>query len=261
VTTGPAFPIHFDGGCSAHGVRVGDQWELPAALAAVGLHPPCPVLVLVGGAGGLAASDIDRLRPALASGLVPVMQRLGAVAVDGGTRAGVMRLLGELRSQAGASFPLVAVAAVGTVRLPRERGVQDNRAELDPGHTHVVLVPGGTWGDEAPWLARTATLLAGGSPSLTLLVNGGEISYADVARSLDARRPVVAVAGSGRTADELAAALRGEPAPERAVALAATGLVDAVPADDPRRLADRVTAALSPPGRRAEPGRSAAQGG
>jgi hypothetical protein len=209
----------------------------------------------------MAVSDVDRLRPALAFGLVPVMRRLGAVGVDGGTRAGVMRLLGELRSRAGASFPLVAVAAEGTVRMPGECGVHDHRAELDPGHTHVVLVPGGTWGDEAPWLARTATLLAGGSPSLTLLVNGGEISYADVARSLDASRPVVAVAGSGRTADELAAAVRGEPAPERAVALAATGLVDAVAADDPRRLADRVTTALSPPGGRDEPGHSAAQEG
>jgi hypothetical protein len=255
------FPIHFDDGRSAHGVRVGDHRELPSALAAVGLRPPYPVLVLVGGAGGLEASDVDRLRPALSFGLVPVMQRLGAVGVDGGTRSGVMRLLGDLRSQARASFPLVAVAAVGTVRMPGEREVQDDRAELDPGHTHVVLVPGRTWGDEAPWLARTATLLAGGSPSLTLLVNGGEISYADVERSLDAGRPVVAVAGSGRTADELAAAVRGEPAPQRAVALAATGLIDAVPADDPRRLADRVTAALSPPGPRAEPGRSEAQEG
>jgi hypothetical protein len=47
-------------------------------------------------------------------------------------------------------------------------------------------------------------LLARGKPALTLLINGGEISRADVQHSLDAGRPVIALAGSGRLADELA---------------------------------------------------------
>jgi SLOG in TRPM, prokaryote len=60
---------------------------------------------------------------------------------------------------------------------------------------------------------------------VTVLVDGGEITYADAAASVSAGRPVLAVAGSGRTADALTAAVRGEPSEEPARALAASGLV------------------------------------
>jgi hypothetical protein len=249
----PTFLIRFDDGRSAAGVRVGEVRELGAALASVGLRPPRPVVVLVGGAGGLRGSDLDRLRPAFGSGLVPVVERFGAVGLDGGTRAGVMRVFGETHSAARAAAPLVGVVAEGTVRLPGERSAPDDRAELDPGHTHVVLVPGDHWGSEAPWLSWTATALAGGAPSVTLLVNGGDIAYSDVERSLEGGRPVIALDGSGRTADQLAAAVRGEPADERAVALAASGLVQVAPVDDPSLLADRLGAALSDPPHRPDP--------
>jgi hypothetical protein len=221
--------------------------ELPAALAALRLQPPRPVVVIVGGAGGLKTADLDRLRPLFESGLAPVIARLGAVAIDGGTWSGVMRLLGEARSAAGGGFPLVGVAAVGTVTLPGGRPPQDDAAELDPDHSHFILVPGDDWGAEAGWIAQVATALAGDRPSATVVVNGGEIAYADAGRSLDAGRPVLTVAGSGRTADELAAALQGEPADERAVALAKSDLVKAVSAGDPRGLARTLAAALAEP--------------
>ena len=92
-----------------------------------------------------------------------------------------------------------------------------------------------------------ATVLAGDTPSATVLINGGEIAYSDVERSLAAGRSVLAVAGSGRTADDLAAALRGDPADERAVALAESDLVQAVPAENPSRLAHTLAAALTEP--------------
>jgi SLOG in TRPM, prokaryote len=243
-------PLHFEDDRTARAVQVEEPDELRAALAALGLHPPRTVVVVVGGAGGLKDADLDRLSPLFESGLIPVITRLGAVAVDGGTWSGVMRLLGEARSDAGAGFHLVGVAAVGTVRLPGGQPPQDDAAPLDPNHSHFVLVPGDDWGAEADWIARVATALAGDRPSATVLVNGGEIAYADVGRSLDAGRPVLAVAGSGRTADELAAALQGDPADERAVALAESELVEAVPAGDPSGLARTLAAALTEPRRR-----------
>jgi hypothetical protein len=239
------FPLHFASGGTAIALRVDQPSELPGALAALGLQAPRLVVVLVGGAGGLDRADLDRLRPLFESGLIPVVTRLGAAAIDGGTWSGVMRLLGEACSGAGADFPLIGVAAAGTVTLPGGQPPQDNAAPLDPNHSHFVLVPGEEWGAEADWIARVATDLADGEPSVTVVVNGGEIAYSDVERSLDAGRPVLTVAGSGRTADQLAAAAEGGPADERAVALVKSGLVQAVRADDPTRLASVLTSVLT----------------
>jgi hypothetical protein len=110
-----------------------------------------------------------------------------------------------------------------------------------------MLVPGAEFGDEAPWIARVATELAGGWPSVTVLVNGGEIAYPDMECSLHAGRPVLAIAGSGRTADQVASAARGGPADERAVRLAASGLVEVVDADDLEALDRAVGARLRRP--------------
>ena len=237
-----AFPIGFEGGQTATAVRVDQPSDLPAALAALGPQAPRLVVVLIGGAGLMDAHDLDRLRPLFERGLVPLAERLGLVVVDGGTDAGVMRLIGRARTSAAATFPLVGVPAVGTVRFPGKHWRAQRRWSLkhpgtprrwplDAHHPHFVLVPGAEFGDEAPWIARVGTVLAGGWPSVTVLVNGGEISYTDVACSLRAGRPVLAVAGSGRTADQLASAVRGGPADERAVRLAASGLVEVVDAD------------------------------
>jgi hypothetical protein len=237
------FPIGFEGGQTATAVRVDQPSDLSAALAAFGLQAPRLVVVLIGGAGLMDARDLDRLRPLFERSLVPVAERLGLVVIDGGTDAGVMRLIGRARTRAAATFPLVGVPADGTVRFPgkhwraRRRWPLKHpggrrRWPLDAHHPHFVLVPGAAWGDEAPWIARVGTELAGGWPSITVLVNGGEISYTDVACSLRAGRPVLAVAGSGRAADQLASAARGGPADEDAMRLAASGLVEVVDADD-----------------------------
>ena len=137
------------------------------------------------------------------------MQQRAAVGVDGGTLSEVMRLFGEAYSALAATFPLVGVAAVGTVQLPGEQPHQDDAAVLEPHHTHFVLVPGDDWGAESPWIARTATILAGDAPSITVLINGGQIAYSDVERSVQAGREVLVIDGSGRTADVIAAAVSG----------------------------------------------------
>ena len=178
--------------------------------------------------------------------------------IDGGTDAGVMRLIGRARTRAAARFPLIGVPAVGTVRSPgKHRRARSRwplkqlggrrRWPLDAHHPHFLLVPGAEFGDEAPWIARVASELAGGRPSVSVLVNGGEIAYTDVACSLQVGRPVLAIAGSGRAADQLARAVRGGPAEERAVRLAASGLVEVVDADDLAALDRAIGARLRRP--------------
>jgi hypothetical protein len=94
------------------------------------------------------------------------------------------------------------------------------------------------------WIARTATVLAGAARSITVLVNGRQIAYSDVQRSVEAGRPVFVIAGSGCTADVFVGALAGAPADERAAALVDSGLIRSVPVDEPGILAELLTAAL-----------------
>jgi hypothetical protein len=165
--------------------------------------------------------------------------------VDGGTNHGVMRLVGQGRESSPGDFRLVGVVAEGTVSLPAGARAGAG-AELEPHHTHFVIVPGAHWGDESAWISTTATALAGAAPSVTVLVNGGEIAYADVRHSVEAGRPVVALAGSGRTADHLHAALGGEPADPRALSLASSPLVTSVPCD-PMAVRRAIASALDRP--------------
>jgi hypothetical protein len=238
------FRIELAGADSGLGVQVSEVTQLPAAMEALGLHPPRPTVVVVGGAAGLEEARIDGLRPVFATGITPVMQRYGAVGVDGGTPFGVMRLFGEARAAAVPAFPLVGVVAAGTVQLPRGQPFAHAETVLEAHHTHFVVVPGDKWGDEAPWIARTATVLAAGAPSITVLIGGGQIAYADVQHSVEVGRRVVVVAGSGGTADVLAGALAGAPADRRAAALIGSGLIRVVQKDQPTHLAEVLTEAL-----------------
>jgi hypothetical protein len=217
---------------------------LPAALDALGLETRRPVLVVVGGASGLSEELVLECA-ACADELVAAAVATGAAIVDGGTDSGVMRLLGRAHARAGAGVPLVGVIVRALAALPGEPA-GDDAAPPEPNHTHLLLVPGSSWGDEAPWIALVASTIAEAHPSVTVLLNGGEIAWTDAAESVADGRPVLALAGSGRTADELAAAASGGPADERAAALVCTGLVEAVPLGEDARpsLQERVEVIL-----------------
>jgi SLOG in TRPM, prokaryote len=223
--------------------RVGQPSELPAALHGLDLGARRPVLVVVGGAGGMSPDHLDVAGKALEC-IIPALDEWQAAIVDGGTDSGVMKVMGKLRQAAGGRFPLVGVAAEGTVVLPG-RPTRSDAATLEPHHTHVILVPGDTWGDESPWLSRVATAIADGEPSLTLVVNGGQITYDDIDHSLQANRPVLILAGTGRTADAIAAAARGESGDPKAARIAASPGVQILPHDDPQALCSAVESILA----------------
>lgn len=182
----------------------------------------------------MTRTDLDRLRPLFAEVLAPLGEDLGAVVVDGGTDAGIMRLMGQAR--ASRSFLLVGVVVEQLAVLPSQP-VRKNQAALEAHHTHFILTPGLEWGDESSWISRLATVLAGAQPSASVLVNGGEIAYQDAAHSVEQDRPVIVIEGSGRTADVLAAALHGKVKDKRAGQLVASGLLTGVRlADGPNAL-------------------------
>ncbi|GID29618.1 hypothetical protein [Paractinoplanes brasiliensis] len=225
---------------------VPDPEAVPGAIASLGLPASRPVLAMVGGAGGLT-DDVTRILGAVFTDVIaPAIRTHQAVAVDGGTDAGVMRLLGRSRA-AGFPFPLVGVAAVGTVTFPGHVGANPDAAPLDRHHSHFVLAPGDTWGDEAPYLAAVVSHLAAGRPSVTVLANGGEIALTDAEHSLAQGRPVLILAGTGRAADTLATAA-ADPArcrDERLAAIAASPLVRVVDVTDRTAVAAELDDLLS----------------
>src|SRR4051812_39987926 len=225
-------------------LRIAGTDEIPAALDRAGFRRGRVVLVLVGGAAGMSEGDLEAVAEVLADEVVPLVERLDAVVIDGGTDSGVMRLIGRARSASGSRFPLLGVAAEGTIVVPDAGPAAPDAAELEPNHTLFLIVPGTHWGDEAPWIVDVARVVAGGRSSVTLLVNGGQIAYDDVAGSLDNGRPVVVLAGSGRTADAIAEAQAGDGSDHRAVEIAASPLTRIVAAGETGAVAAAIEAAL-----------------
>jgi hypothetical protein len=233
--TFPRFPITFDTGHVALGVRADRGTDLPGALRAMGLTTGVPTIVAVG--AGSRPAQLARLGPLLEKVVVAVAESIDATVVDEGQPNGLAAALGQARAHKKAGFPMLGVAPEGAGPL-----------ELDPAHTHFVFVPAGGAGGTARWVAAIASALAGGNRSVALAVAGGEPAWESVAAHIRAERLVMAVARTGGVADQLAAAVSGRPADRRALALASSGQIFAVdPAAGAAAVAGALRNALSRP--------------
>lgn len=187
--------------------RVEDQTTLSTVIAELGIKAGRSTLVLVGGASKLDEVAFARVRSLFSDVLVPLAAEQNLTVVDGGTDAGIMKMVGEARDAAQHSFPLIGVAPSGLVSLPTAPSTHPDAADIERHHTHCILIPGDEWGDESPWIARIASAIAQDKPSIAVLVNGGQVTWTDAQCNIEAGRRVVVVGGSGRTADILARAL------------------------------------------------------
>jgi len=162
------------------------------------------VVLLIGGADGLEDTAQD-LAAFVDEGVITVAAKANAVVIDGGTDAGVMALAGQAHRALGEPNPLIGIAPLARVAAPGVEGATGS-TPLEPSHTYVVLTPGEAWGDELSWLIGTAKVIAAGGPVVAVLIDGGAIA----AREAEAARaegwPLIVLAGSGRSADALAAA-------------------------------------------------------
>jgi hypothetical protein len=194
----------FPNGGRALAVRVRPDADPAQVAEALELSGSRPLLILSGDAG--AMSDVLRgclspLFSALAGGLV----QADISVVDGGTRFGVMALMGQALAAAGRSAPYIGVLPARATTGPGGAEVEDL---LEPHHSHFVLIQSGQWDAESKFKAALATHLAGPAHSLLLLVNGGQVALQDVEFNLRQGRQVVVLAGSGRLADQIAAEAR-----------------------------------------------------
>jgi len=209
--------------------------ELPQAIADLNLKDRYPVIVLIGG-------DIDKQQAEVTLQAVQTVARIAeelhAVIVCGGTNMGVMAEIGQIRRQKHYKFPLVGVAPEGLVAWPggpystKFLWWGEKRWQLESHYSHFILIPGSEFGDESPWIVDTATALSKDHRSVTILINGGEISRKDIELSLEHGRPVIALSHTGRLADELASQ------PNR------NQLITVVPAIAEQQIIDAVKAVL-----------------
>jgi hypothetical protein len=191
---------------------------------------------LIGGA--IDERQADATRRAIQT-IAGVADDLSALVICGGTDMGVMAEMGQLRWKKGYTFPLVGVAPEALVTWtdgPHSTkflwwGTQ--RWQLEPHYSHFILVPGSQFGDESPWIVDTATTLSKNQQSVTILINGGEVSRKDIELSLEKGRPVIALGGTGRLANELSMEPDRHP------------LLTVIPANAKQRIVEAVQAALS----------------
>ena len=183
-------------GVTVAAVNIVENKDLQQALTDLQIPHPKPVIVLVGGASGIGWLDKFPMRKAIRI-IARLAEETQSVVVDGGTQAGVMQEIGRQRKQNKFSFPLIGVV-FDSLLMQEEPG-----SILDPNHTHFFLIPGNDWGDESAWISKIGTAIAGEQKSITVLVNGGNISRTDVEYSLLENRPTFVMRGTGRMADEI----------------------------------------------------------
>jgi hypothetical protein len=177
-------------------VNITEDKDIQEALTELEIPHPKPVIVLVGGAGGIGWLDRFPMRKAIRI-IASLAEETQSIVVDGGTQAGIMTEIGKQRKQNKFSFPLIGVVFDGLLMKQQPGSI------LDPNHTHFFLIPGDDWGDESAWISKIATQIAGDKKSITVLVNGGQISRTDVGYSILEDRPAFVMRGTGRMADKI----------------------------------------------------------
>lgn len=183
-------------GVTVRAVNISSNNEIQDALTQLEIPYPKTVIVLVGGAGGIGFMEKFPMKKAI--GIVArLAEETHSVIVDGGTHAGIMAEIGKQRKKNKFTFPLIGVVFDSLVIN------EDPKSILDSNHTHFFLIPGSDWGDESGWIAKIATAVAGDEKSITILVNGGNISRTDVEYGLLENRPAYIMRGTGRMADEI----------------------------------------------------------
>jgi hypothetical protein len=202
-----SFPIHFSNGKTALAVRVPQNADPQAVIAALSLDRPVPTIFVSGGARQMDTDSMSGTRSSIEDGLARFLNERHVTMIDGGTSSGVMLLVGLARARRNYTFPLVGITPDKWVTYPGSPN-NDEFADLDAFHSHFVLTDGDHFGSESELILNLVTTLSGAKKCLVMIVNGGDIvkNEAHLCATRNPRLPMLVLEGSGRFADELAEA-------------------------------------------------------
>ncbi len=202
--------IHFHNGHTAQALVVSPDIDAQAILRACMVPRPHALLLICGGAMEIPAHMYAGMAHLLTRGIVRAVVEMGALIIDGGTRAGVMEMVGLSVAEHGYAAMVLGVSPEALVTHPAlpTHAATSTDILLDPNHSHFVLVETDTWGGETTTMYNLAAALALECPSVAVLINGGPIARDEVLYNVRQGRPIIIIEGSGRLADELAAQWR-----------------------------------------------------
>lgn len=207
--------------------------DLPQAISSLGLDLTAPVIVLIG-------DENEETQPSATHRSLETLARIAedtqAFVICGGLDAGFMGAIGQIRRRNAHTFPLVGIAPESLVTWqdgPPSTSflwMGTKRQQLAPHFSHFILVPCGEFEDAMPWMMDAASLFSGVHPSVTILVNGGNLMRKDVQMSVNKGRPVIVLGGSGNLANDLSADINR------------SHLISVVPENDDERIMNAVRA-------------------
>ncbi|MFV9505614.1 MAG: hypothetical protein AB4911_13755 [Oscillochloridaceae bacterium umkhey_bin13] len=176
----------------AAGQQLLSAWQIPAGR---------PLIVLNGSTSAKLGPLYAQLRPLIQEGLAAWLVRNAAVAITGGTDAGIFALLGRGFAHYGQPAACIGVTVAACLR----NATHPHGVALEPHHSHLLLTPGQYWGDETAAMYTLAAAYAPVAASLTVVIGGGPLTLNEVEYSVAQGRRVLAVTGSGGVADALVA--------------------------------------------------------
>eukprot|EP00055_Hartaetosiga_balthica_P013583 m.70395 g.70395 ORF g.70395 m.70395 type:complete len:1603 (-) comp8308_c0_seq3:3281-8089(-) len=197
------------------------------------VDPPSLILSVTGGALDFDLSPY--LYSAISIGLRLASEKTKAWIVSGGTRCGVMKLIGQIMGKNSSSSedfspPVIGIATygivaqrynltkhteesyiykVGKTEKAKEEETDKVRIELDDNHTMFFLVDDGSdnaFGKEITWRGKFEAKVGEryDAPVVTIVVQGGPGTVDTAFSAVKNNTPVVSVEGSGGAADIIA---------------------------------------------------------
>jgi hypothetical protein len=210
-------------------------------LTALNIEGQKAVLLVIGGADNVDASLKSKLTQLYGRGIARAAANVNAVIIDGGTKSGVMEMMGQGVADRGFQSSLIGVSPVGKINYPGSTGAGET--PLDPNHSHFVLVPGDAWGSETSTIFQLVGELRNKVPVVALLAAGGSGTRNEALQAVRQNLPLIIVEGSGGLADEIAAAWKARhtvPDDPLMAEIVADGRIELHLLGDPVKAAERL---------------------
>ncbi len=209
--------IEFPNGNTAYTIEASPNENPEEVWNNLQLALPESLIVLSGAASGLDSSLEPRLTQLFSRGIARAARELNSTLISGGTDDGTMALLGRGVYEQSRECTLIGIAPNHLTTYPDEskgRSPEEKThlVSLEPHHTHFVMVDSDEWGGETQVMYGLVSFLAKKKvPTVTVLVNGGELCRKEILSNVRSGIPIIIVEGSGRLADELAQLHREQP--------------------------------------------------